>query len=101
MLKIVGHNSYIVMKDSNQVEYKSKDKYPIPKIHNDYKLSFDKWNEKYNHEIDNIWECFITNLKSMSISEQYYISHYNMTQLKTDFLKLLYKTSDNAYKNYA
>lgn len=99
MLKIVGNNSYIVLKETKQSEYKSNEPCLIPKIHCQYKLSFDKWSEKYETEINQIWDSFINKLTSMTISD-HYICHYNMTQFKHHFIKLLYKTSDNTYKNY-
>ncbi len=101
MLKIVGNTSYIVVndKENDNIVKKYSENIPIPKVKNEIKLSFDKWYNKFENEINKLWEDFLYLLTNMNVSNRF-ICHYNMTQLKNDFIDLLYKSSDTTFKSF-
>lgn len=106
MLKIVGHESYIVLKedkpDNNPNIPIKINKTPIliPKITNKTnRLTLPNWYNKYEDEIEKKWTEFVQLFNNMIFFDKY-VCHYDMTGLKNDFIKLLYRTSDTTYKNF-
>ncbi len=99
MLKIVGNDSFVILQDNEKKEDNFTCTPLVPKVKNYNKLSFDHWYEKYNFEIEQLWNRYEYLLTTIPIPLKY-IHHYNMTNMKKDFLNLLYKSSYNSYKNF-
>lgn len=97
MLHIIANNK-CYLTDKPTTKTVRENPVPIPKLHNNHKLSYDKWYELYKNKIDDIINIFLTHVENFSSDT--YICEINYTQLEKDFLNLLYRTSNNSYKSY-
>lgn len=99
MLVIKGKTSYYI-----EHPYPSRDKDaaslpPIPKLNDRTRIGIDKWRDLYGEDVDEIMELLV-NLAS-SLSNESYICHIDIRQLKTKFEKVLYMTSENGKRGYS
>lgn len=72
---------------------------PIPKISNSDKVPYHVWYERYKDDILIMLEDFQEGLLHKLQSEKY-VCHMKTAEIKNQFVKTLYDTSDNSFKHF-
>jgi len=99
MLKIENNKSYFTLQKKTKNETSITETiFKTPILNKKHLLSFDKWYEKYKDEIDEITNEFVS--RTFDIKSDKFIIHFNIKNLKQQFILMLYNTSDNAFKGW-
>lgn len=100
MLKVRGKESYYTI-DKEMLAQKNvidATSLPLPRVATHNLLSFEKWQEKYNADIEAIYLHVVDFL--LSSTSDKHIVHFDMQNIKKQLVKKLYWTSENRRKHF-
>lgn len=98
MLNISANSTSYYTVNMDKVKNKVTTDVLIPKVHTPGKKSINDWNVKYENSINEILDDLTQSLSLLTSDK--YIHHINIKNIRSDFMKKMYKRSNNSNKHF-